>query len=659
MFVSCKDEHTHFDDKESIHIDSIINAASVTSNGDIPKAIKFIDSAISGKNLTVEERFKVYGFKCDIFHNRTNDPKKASLYADSMMYVVEQHKEKYNQEYALANYSKGDVLFKAGNYDEAYTHYYQARLAGKTDLDSCTLGEYSFRLGMILYKQSRYKEAAENFKQSFAESSTCGIDFGRFYRLQQLLNNTGLGYFQAGMLDSALFYYQKALQFIDSRAPFSPQLNDVAKAVVNGNLASIYIARDDLATAKSLLISSIEVNSQKGYDNTDAQFSLLKLADVYYLENKIDSMAVILQQAQASIYQLQNREAEMRMNRMLWKYYNRISDATKAYEHLTRFTAMSDSAEMESNKLKSTDLSRQIKMLEDRYSIEELKKRNQIKNLTLVIFFITVILGSIIVAIILQNLKRSKLNLYAQKQLNEQINVQKEQLEQMLLTLEEKNHEQQRILRVVAHDLRTPIAAISMLTDILLRDKDESTRIEMTELIKTSANNSLNLISEILEATSGEETALAKAPVDINQLVHDCAEVLKFKAAEKEQVISLHLLPEKKMVSINEEKIWRVITNLITNAIKFSTIGAEINIRVIDAANKVTIAVIDQGIGIPETLQPRVFDMFTQAKRKGTAGEKPYGLGLSICKHIVEAHEGKIWFESIEGKGTSFFIELG
>ncbi|HEX8278517.1 MAG TPA: ATP-binding protein, partial [Segetibacter sp.] len=66
----------------------------------------------------------------------------------------------------------------------------------------------------------------------------------------------------------------------------------------------------------------------------------------------------------------------------------------------------------------------------------------------------------------------------------------------------------------------------------------------------------------------------------------------------------------------------------------------------------------DSGIGIPDSLKSKVFDMFTEAKRPGTAGEKPYGLGLSICRQIVEAHGGSICFESEEGKGTTFFVRL-
>jgi len=101
-----------------------------------------------------------------------------------------------------------------------------------------------------------------------------------------------------------------------------------------------------------------------------------------------------------------------------------------------------------------------------------------------------------------------------------------------------------------------------------------------------------------------------------------------------------------------------VISNLITNAIKFSPAGAVINIRMYQQQNSVQIEVQDHGIGIPDKLKDKVFDMFSEARRPGTEGEQTSGLGMAISKEIVEAHGGKIWFESQEVTGTTFFISL-
>jgi signal transduction histidine kinase len=102
----------------------------------------------------------------------------------------------------------------------------------------------------------------------------------------------------------------------------------------------------------------------------------------------------------------------------------------------------------------------------------------------------------------------------------------------------------------------------------------------------------------------------------------------------------------------------RVVSNLITNAIKFSAPGGTIVLKGSMHHYTVLLEVKDTGIGIPESLQAAIFEPFTKAKRKGTAGEKAYGLGLSICRQIVLQNNGRIWVESTEGQGSTFFVEL-
>ena len=94
------------------------------------------------------------------------------------------------------------------------------------------------------------------------------------------------------------------------------------------------------------------------------------------------------------------------------------------------------------------------------------------------------------------------------------------------------------------------------------------------------------------------------------------------------------------------------------NAIKFSPRGGKIQIRMKRSPQGIMLTVKDHGIGIPAELSSRIFDLFTSAKRAGTAGEQPFGLGLYISKQIIEAHHGRIWFESGPTEGTQFFILL-
>jgi signal transduction histidine kinase/tetratricopeptide (TPR) repeat protein len=638
-------------------------AAARSDNGDAIAPIRFLDSALQGKSMHVPEKMIVYGFKSDIYNNRLQQYNMAMLYADSMLQMVEKEgTSRYKTEYTLANYNKGDILFNQKNYNEAYSYYYKARLVGKTNLDSCTLGEYSFRLALVLYRQSRFIEAAREFHHSLDESSTCDIDFGKYYRLQQLLNNIGLSYYKAGYNDSALFFYDKGLDYIARYGAAYPErenMNEVAKAVIYGNMADIFSLQGDTVKAKEFLKKSIAINIKKGNDNRDAQFSQVKLAEIYLNEGSADSMHSLLQVLRRELDTTENGRAEMDWNRLMWRYYNGKSDPRTAYIHLVNFTALRDSLEKDANQIKSADLSQQIKMMESQYEIQALQKDNEVKNIYLWIAVIASILAVIIVFFIFRNLVRSRRNVHLLQSLNNQVNEQKLQLQTALSTVEEKNRQQDRILRAVAHDLRGPVATISMLSDLVQQEENADARAEMIGFIRTSCNNSLELIAEILEAADqSKKQEQEKESVSINALVKNAVEILQLRAGEKQQSIICELPKNDIFVMVNPEKIKRVIHNLVTNSIKFSEKGKAIKISVSKEIDGIVLAVADNGIGIPEDIQSKVFDMFTEAKRKGTLGELPYGLGLSICKQIVEAHGGTIWLTSQPGQGTTFFIKL-
>jgi signal transduction histidine kinase len=174
-------------------------------------------------------------------------------------------------------------------------------------------------------------------------------------------------------------------------------------------------------------------------------------------------------------------------------------------------------------------------------------------------------------------------------------------------------------------------------------------------MIQQSSNNSLKLIQDLVQIhVPVSETV--KEPVELRDLLGYCIEMLHLKVSEKKQQISLEAVPAN--VLGDSEKLWRVFSNLISNAIKFSPEKSKINVTLEMKGEEAIIAIRDHGIGIPENLQDKIFSMSPDAKRKGTAGEPSFGLGLAICKQIVEANNGKIWFESEVNKGTSFFVSF-
>lgn len=111
-------------------------------------------------------------------------------------------------------------------------------------------------------------------------------------------------------------------------------------------------------------------------------------------------------------------------------------------------------------------------------------------------------------------------------------------------------------------------------------------------------------------------------------------------------------------MQIDSLKLMQVMNNLISNAIKFTPENGVIEVEIEDKQASVQIVVRDNGIGIPEELQPYLYDKFTRARRRGLNGEDAVGLGMSIIKTIIELHGGNIRLESKENEGSAFFITI-
>ncbi|RZL18780.1 MAG: HAMP domain-containing histidine kinase [Pedobacter sp.] len=242
------------------------------------------------------------------------------------------------------------------------------------------------------------------------------------------------------------------------------------------------------------------------------------------------------------------------------------------------------------------------------------------------------------------------------KELNKKISDENVQKQTTLLALEQSQAENTKMLQIVAHDLRTPISGITALADLMLDDQNRTNDdLMMLELIKTNGQNSLHLVTDLLKVHAQTE-ALEKETTDLYLMLKYCVEQLSFKAEAKQQKIKLQA--NSVIVSVSRQKMWRVVSNLIANAVKFSPTDTGIVVKMEEKSQTVLISVKDDGIGIPPDMKDRIFEMFTDAKRSGTAGEQAFGLGLAISKQIVEAHGGKIWFENNKNNGTTFFVEL-
>ena len=225
---------------------------------------------------------------------------------------------------------------------------------------------------------------------------------------------------------------------------------------------------------------------------------------------------------------------------------------------------------------------------------------------------------------------------------------------------------QETIMHMVAHDLKSPLNNIKLLNDYLkkslenltaVKDKTIEESFSFIHMISESCSNASAIIQDLLLIGEFKSNG-AFEKTDLKIFNSTLLTQQSTEAHKKGIKISFQYPDRPVYAHLNQDKFTRVLENLLSNAVKFTNAGGQITISLKNKGHRVILQVSDTGIGIPKNLQASIFQKFTKANRKGTEGEATTGLGLYIVKQIVDIHKGKIWMNSQENKGTTFFIEL-
>ncbi|MBI2351260.1 MAG: sensor histidine kinase [Deltaproteobacteria bacterium] len=217
---------------------------------------------------------------------------------------------------------------------------------------------------------------------------------------------------------------------------------------------------------------------------------------------------------------------------------------------------------------------------------------------------------------------------------------------------------------MIIHDLRSPLTALLSSVAILqdgLAGPLSAEQKEWLSKIDVGTRNLLNLVNGFLDLSKLEEgrIELASEDVDLRQLIQNSLDHYSVLARDKKISFKCRVDPALPLISVDPRRLAQVFSNLLSNAIKFTAEGGEIEVGASRAnGNEAKVWVKDNGMGIPSQEIGELFQKYRQTTSGKSSKEKGTGLGLVICKMIVEAHGGKIWVESKEGKGTTFSFSL-
>ncbi len=267
-------------------------------------------------------------------------------------------------------------------------------------------------------------------------------------------------------------------------------------------------------------------------------------------------------------------------------------------------------------------------------------------------FVIIVFIGGIIITTLLYLLMLS-FSKVAHR--SDQIRHQNEELRKI-------NSTKDKFFSIISHDLRSPFAVIVGYSEVLKDNVNQKIYTDVArfaEVILNSSNKAMALLMNLTEWAQSQTGIMKFKPerVDMVELINDTEQLFENIASQKSIEIN-KVLPQEAPLTADKAMVSTILRNLLSNAIKYSNPGGKIVFSIKTGINEIIVSVADSGVGIPDNKIDKMFRIDESFSTSGTMNEKGTGLGLILCKEFIDNHNGKIWVESEEGKGSVFYFSL-
>lgn len=628
---------------------------------DADSAIYLHDSIIhSLKDPPAIFSFMRYDFMYSVSNLLWKDYRKAATYLDSAIRYLESNRltTQYPTIYFGFLCRKGELALFQENYSQSYEYYVKAKQWAFKYLTSCEVADYSYSLGMVLYRQHKYAESRSYFKESFDQYSPCIRPDGAVgYKRQEVAGNIGLCYVKTKQYDSALAYFNLALGVITQYSDSLGFQQDMARAVIWGNMAKVYVALNKLDTAASLFKKSIAVNVGKGYDNMDAQLVQAQLAEVYEKQSRHPDMFTVLGQLKTSLDTLPNPAATLSWKKLMSDYYRHTGRLPEEYRYYREYISMRDSIRDAESVALQTNITQQIRDREQELEIALLKKNNQL-NKTYLLITISLAVIAVLVILVFYYIfrKTARLNRLISVQKTE-LEQRKEELEQQKEELEQLNHVKNRLFSIISHDMRAPVNALSAFVTVLEEtDQSKESLVRFSNQLKKKLASASGMMENLLSWAASQLQGFR--PLLQRTGLHEIAEKAIGNTsglAEEKQIRLVNEIAPVITAIVDRDMLQVVIRNLLHNAIKYSRPGDSVTVSSrAGVQGQVIIQVSDKGTGMPEDYVTKINSNNPEVLRStgGTLKEKGTGLGIYLCRNFAIMMNGDLQVKSEPGKGT-------
>ena len=376
-----------------------------------------------------------------------------------------------------------------------------------------------------------------------------------------------------------------------------------------------------------------------------------------------------LQTALRSARSSNDKRLQLAAYRGLFDFYDQTGEPVAAYDYLQQYTSMKDEiyaesrtrrlvieqAKYESEQRRAENEQLRARELENRVTIQT--QRTQMFGLIVIVF---VVLGTILF-LFYENRRKRAVNAELEEEVKRrtlEIERSNHELQQSNEKLEQSNSELERFAYIASHDLKSPLR--NVISFINLIQRKVNTRYDDTDLQEylkyaaTSAKQMNHLIEDVLEFSRVSNAEAVRTEVDLNETLAGVMRNLGDEVQERDAEVFVQALPT---VEANEVHLLQLLQNLIGNGIKYNRAERpRVLVQHREEEGEIVVSVADNGIGIAPEFHEQIFAMF---KRLHTPDEyRGTGIGLALCKKIVDQLGGRIWLESEQGRGTTFYFSL-
>lgn len=559
----------------------------------------------------------------------------------------------------LSHNNIGNYYFEIGEYDEAYFYltlaYRILQASSKNSIDSLYMNVALHNVGRVFKELGQYEVALRHLKLSQKLSKDLGDEEGNPYSLDEI----GDVNLRMGEYDSALAYLSSALKItreIILKNPLSTVKDLESKSLLK--IAQAYRSKGDYSKALVYYDSTYKLHELTGNKFGIAEVELgrgkVLLEQQQFIEatNYITKALLLAQEINA-------RVLEIACYKELATLWENKGDYKKSLEFFKQFKVLNDS--LFSNEMQQKLLRDQIRFetetkdsqiaaltRQEENQKSEIRKQEFIRNILVVVVALT--------AILLFTVYRSG---QRRKQINALLLQHQEEMEKRSAELEQLNQVKDKFFSIISHDLRSPINALAGLMDLLDKGAIEPHELPVAiKELRTRFNHTRSLMNNLLDWTvlQMDKMSLQAGSVELKNIVNENIELLG--SIQNKKIKMVNAVPANAIGYADSNTINLVIRNLLTNAIKFTNDGGEITIAAEAKGNEWVVSVRDNGIGMSDEIQKKLFDKINPYSTRGTANEKGTGLGLILCKEFVEKNGGRIWVESKENSGSTFWFTL-